>query len=476
LDEAFRARFLKSLLSHGRFIRKNLENSQIWRNSQSLRASGNHYLADLVGLLFLGLLLPELREAREWRVFATEELWQETVAQVYEDGVVYESSISYHRLSTEFLLTAVLLCQRNGVEVPPAVLSRLERMLEFVRTYTRPDGLAPQVGDADDGRLQILGPQRVDDHQYLLAAGAILFDRPEFKEAVGEFQEEALWLLGPGAVERWKALPDGSEVGCDSKGFPQAGMYAMRHRDLYLLCDCGAVGIHGYGSHEHSDPLSIEVYAHDKAFIVDPGSYVYSASPKWRNRFRSTAWHNTLRVDGEEANRFDPDQLFAIQNDAQPEVTTWESTETHDFLDAQHSGYSRLEDPVIHRRRICFEKPEARWVVRDDVLGSSEHLLEWFFHFDAGIPVELVADNRAVTVCGEGTNLAVEVRSPSPISLELREGWVSRQYGVKEPARTLCATLRKKLPFNVFFLLIPFGPGEKNLFESAKIPELLRTN
>ena len=62
----------------------------------------------------------------------------------------------------------------------------------------------------------------------------------------------------------------------------------MRNNDLHTIIKCGDIGLKGKGAHGHCDCLSFELFAGDKEFIVDPGSYVYSASPKWRNLFRST--------------------------------------------------------------------------------------------------------------------------------------------------------------------------------------------
>ena len=55
LDSDFLQFFLRLLQQHGNYIRRNLEFSYI--------ATSNHYLSDVVGLLWLGLLLPELRDA-----------------------------------------------------------------------------------------------------------------------------------------------------------------------------------------------------------------------------------------------------------------------------------------------------------------------------------------------------------------------------------------------------------------------------
>ncbi len=66
--------FLQLLQRHGNYIRRNLEFSYI--------ATSNHYLSDVVGLLWLGLLLPELRDAGEWRDFGLDQMLREMDKQV----------------------------------------------------------------------------------------------------------------------------------------------------------------------------------------------------------------------------------------------------------------------------------------------------------------------------------------------------------------------------------------------------------
>ncbi len=89
--------------------------------------------------------------------------------QTAADGVDFEKSTAYQRLVLEAFLTSHLLLQRHGEPLPAAWVDRLERMLEFVEAYTKPDGTIPLVGDADDGRVQKLGLQDINDHRYLLA-------------------------------------------------------------------------------------------------------------------------------------------------------------------------------------------------------------------------------------------------------------------------------------------------------------------
>ena len=76
--------------------------------------------------------------------------------------------------------------------------------------------------------------------------------------------------------------------------------------------------------------------------ISDSGTYVYTEDFSARNLFRSTAYHNTPQVDGEEINRFvGPDELFTLRADAS-EVRAWRPGETADIFIGSHSGYERL--------------------------------------------------------------------------------------------------------------------------------------
>jgi hypothetical protein len=203
VTDEFLLKSFKSLFIHGKHIMENLERS--WRG-----INANHYLSDIVGLVYLGVMFPEFKEARKWREFGIKELVNGMKKQVYHDGVDFEGSISYHRLVAELFLSTTLLCLKNGITFPEWYMNRLERMVEFVMYYTKPDGTAPQIGDNDDGRLHILsnyGNWSRLDHRYLLSIGAVLFKRGDFKAAAGEFHEEAFWLVGAEGLNIYKAIP-----------------------------------------------------------------------------------------------------------------------------------------------------------------------------------------------------------------------------------------------------------------------------
>ena len=305
----FRACLATAIFQHAQFILFNLEYGV---SDDGSIINGNHYLSNIVGLLHLGLLCPEFTMAGTWKQAGLKALVEEMDRQVLSDGGHFESSLSYHRLVLELFVSAALLCRANNVTLPQRFWTKLEKMFELVLWVTKPDGKVPQVGDADDGRLYILsdyGSWDRADFRYLLSIGAVLFQRSDMKAYAGGFCEEAFWLLGPSGMQVFSALQD-NEQKLQSREFRESGLYVMRSADKYFLACCGMVSTAGIGSHKHNDLLSFELYAGDKAFIVDPGSYIYTRYPEWRNAFRSTGYHNTVVIDGQEQNRFEPKHLF----------------------------------------------------------------------------------------------------------------------------------------------------------------------
>jgi hypothetical protein len=381
VSDEFLGRFLSSLLAHGRHVHRNIER---YRDG----ITTNHTLADYVGLLYLGLLLPQLADAREWREEGARGVVECMEAQVFRDGVQFESAIAYHRFTLEMLAGSSVLASRNDRRLPESFTASLERMIEFVLHYTRPDGLAPLVGDNDDGRLQILGRYfdwQPQDHRYLLGIGTVLFDRADFAAVARggcAAPEETCWLLGPDA---WDAVLDrsGQPTVTATRAFPDGGRYVFRHLGHHALVSADEVGTAGLGNHKHNDIFSFELSVDGTAIVVDPGTYLYTSDRAARDGFRATAAHNTFVVDGAEQNAIT--EWFGMRRDAHVEVTAWVTSQELDVFDGLHTGYRRLPSPVVHRRCIGFVKQPFAWVVIDTLVGDGAHAGESYLHFAADV-------------------------------------------------------------------------------------------
>lgn len=456
---SFRSRFLRALWLHGEFVAANPEVDEV---------NGNHYLVDGVGLVFAGLFFRDARDGARWLERGRRMVTEEMQSQVHADGVSIEQSIAYHRLVLEAFLTAGLLLRRNGEELPAPFWKRLERMVEFVLAYTKPDGRAPLIGDADDGRIQKLGLQPVSDHRYLLSTGAVLFGRGDFKAGAGRFWEESFWLLGPSALPSFEKI-EAPAAEPASRAFPEGGFYVLRGEKSHVVVDCGEVGFRGLGGHGHNDVLSFELHLDGLNVVTDCGAYLYTASRDWRNRFRSTAFHNTVQVDEEELNRLlHPDDLWRLRNDAIPTGVEWSSDGPWCRLRAGHRGYLRLRAPVTHFRTILVHGEEPVMLVRDRLEGIGAHRLAWRFHLDAALEAEMQGDTVRLATGGRAVSFTL-LEGPAEMAFRLEPGWVSPHFGVKVANKVLVAEWTGDLPVETVAAFTRASPdaSERARFLSA---------
>ena len=447
-SSAFRGRLLRSLHMHGEWVATHLEKGPV---------NGNHYLTDGVGLVFLGTFFRRTRKGRAWLDVGRGIVLDEMLVQVTEDGVDFEGSTAYHRLVLELFLTAYQLLRIHGQTIPAAQWQRLERMFEFVEAYVKPDGSAPLLGDADDGRVQIFGRQPIGDHRYLLSTGAALFERGDFKRGAGQFWEESFWLLGPEAAARFDALRVPAPP--PSKAFAEGGYYVLRDAATHVFIDCANVGMRGIGGHGHNDILSFELVLDGVPIVTDCGAYLYTASREWRNRFRSTSFHATIQIDDEEVNRFvGPDALWQLRDDARPVGAAFETGTDRDWFRGSHTGYERLVSPVRVTRRIAMSRRQRLVAIADALTGADAHDVVWRFPLDPGVHASI--HGHDVRFESGGSERWLQTASPLPAPWTLEPGWVSPSYGVKRNTMVLTLRARLKMPQTLTYL-----------FSSAPLPQ-----
>ena len=437
LSEGFREALLHSLHQHGVWIPEHLEVGEV---------NGNHFLSDALGMIALGTAFDATPEGRRWRDEGSRLFEEEILRQTTPDGAGIEGSVPYHRLVLELFLVGRRFLEAAGRPPGAAFDERLARMLDFVEAYVTPEGLSPVVGDADDGRALVLGKEDPRDHRALLSTGAVLFGRGSFRERAGKLREDTVWLLGPESAAAFDAL--GPAPAASTRGFPDAGFFVLRSPGQYVFVDAGPVGFKGRGGHGHNDCLSFEWHAFGRPVLTDSGAFVYTASPEWRNRFRSTAFHNTIRVDGEEINRFPSDlALWSLRNDAVPLDVVLTAGEAEDTLVAAHTGYRRLADPATVSRTFSFDRAKARLVLRDRITGAAAHRLEFFFHAAPGGTGDTSAGGGVLLRWAGGLRARITPRRVKTVSWRREPGWFSPSYGVRIERETWIASFEAPLPF-----------------------------
>ncbi len=455
---------LRLIDQHGRFILNNNEFSYI--------STSNHYMSNVVGLFWIGTLLPELEHASEWKDFGVGEMLREMDKQILPDGSDFESSTGYHKFVAELLLLSFLLAEKNGVEIPATHRGKLRPMFEYIQAIRRPDGRMPLIGDADGSQIIPVVKRNADDQAYLLNLAAVVFNEPRFKTS-DAVSPEVIWFLGSEGAAKFDSFETNvySPASCESR---DAGAYILRDGDLYLHFNCNDCGINGRGSHGHNDALSIELSAYGRAFIIDPGSYVYNLDRRARQVFRSTAYHSTVMIDALEQNTTEIDQPFVMGNEAHPNVLEWETNQNSDRVAAEHFGYKRLPHPVVHRRTVEFNKVEKYWIVEDRFAGKGQHDLSFCFHVAPGLSVKQIDGATVLLADDSGRKLLIQAIGIHEKS-EIAEAHVSRNYGHREDSLLLRWNVAASAPFSARFLLIPSGPND-NVQSRLEIADRLIDN
>ncbi len=472
ITEEFLFYFLKNIFIHGEHIVGNLEYYSV---------TSNHYLSDISGLIFIAEIFSDFNIGKKWKKFAVSELKKEMKKQVYNDGVDFEASTCYHRLVLELFFFPVLYTVRNSGDFDKINLverckhiygneftEKLYRMFEFILFSLEPNGKLPQIGDNDNGRLFIFKEMEVLDMRYLLTLGAIFFKEPRFKVDEFGFFGEALWIFGAEGYRIWNSLDADCLNNIRSQAFPNTGWYIMRKGKNYMIISCGPNGQNGNGGHAHNDKLSYELFIGNKDIIVDPGSYIYTALPGWRNKFRSTSFHNTIMIDNQEQNRFKPDNLFSLENDSKVNVSKWETTPNYDYLEAEHNGYNRFYGNVTHKRQFVFNKSENYWLIKDILTGEGKHKFDLFFQLGPGMVYRIDKRTLTASIYFDDRCLKVIPLFRKSISLSVEEGWYSGRYGIKNKSKVLKYSRTSVLPVEFLFLM-----GLDNfIFQEGKISEI----
>jgi len=433
----FRRQWLDAVFQHAQFVRGHF----------SLYSSANnHLIGEATGLFVAALTWPHWPRARAWLTEAKAILEREALLQNAPDGVNREQAVSYQQFVIDLLLLALFAGRANGKKFSVAFESRIEAMIEYLASVMDAGGNVPMIGDSDDGVVVRLAQN--DGHcryRSLLATGAILFRRGDFKAKAGKLDDKTRWLFGEGADAAFEQL-DGVQIQPRvRRAFTHGGYYILgcgfeTENEIRLVADAGPLGYDTIAAHGHADALAFTLSVGGKEFLIDPGTYTYHTQGPWRRYFRGTSAHNTLRVDGMDQSQSGGNFMWLRKADAR--CTLWRPSDERDVFEGWHDGYTQLPDPVVHRRRISLEKRTRCVLIEDALQMSGAHAIELFFHCSEQCHVDLVPGGYRISHAettlflklpqAEGAASGVHYGSTSPIL-----GWVSRRFDEKQPASTI---------------------------------------
>ena len=439
INKEFWIKYNKVLYLHGRYIFSNLEKAEQY--------NGNHYLSDLAGLIWLGLYFKNFKYNKEdtkdnpkiWLNFGLKEFEKEMKSQVNPDGTDYESSTAYHCLVTELFLFTSILCSKNNIMFSEEYMSKLVKMIGFIMNITKPNGYIPLLGDMDSGRFIILsdygGSKDKRDFRYLIALGGEYFNRDDFKfYSSNNNNQTSFWCFENIPKIKIKEKP---LINLKSKAYKDGGYYILRNYKIYIIIKCGPNGMNGNGGHTHNDQLSFELNVSGKDFIIDPGTYVYTADYKLRNLFRSTYMHNTLQVENLEQNSFEERELFRISNETNAQLLNF----NNNYFKGQHYGYKNKAGIIVERE----VRLEDKRVIINDIIVKDNKNLKYKkyirFHLDKDVKIEKKSDYLILT----NKKIRIKLFNLQKREYNIEKSWIAKEYGIKEETKVINCEVKNSI-------------------------------
>ncbi len=357
-------------------------------NHLSLYSSrGNHTVAEATGLVFGGAVFRNTAEGRRWLTEGFELLKKELDHQIVKDGGPAEQSLNYHRFVLDLYWLAIDFLKKNNLHDCDEFEERLIKAEHFITAFKDARGGLPSIGDSDDG-----------------------------------------YAIAPGLYPR-RTHPDNKKRKIQT--FSKSGYTIVNDKNVVLTFDHGPLGMAPLYNHGHADALSITLSVDGQKILVDPGTYRYNGEPKFRKYFRGTRAHNTITVDGQD--QAIQETGFIWSHPYHVKLLGIPEHYGQFLINAEHDGYTRLEEPVRHRRDVLFFD-DSCFLIKDSFKGKGLHDFEINFHLHP--EADLIKQNSWWQINNDGERIYMRLLENKDFliiggSKEPIHGWYSPRYGTK---------------------------------------------
>lgn len=354
--------------------------------------SGNHYLSDLCGILWICMYFDSYKSDKYGQA-AAKEFSREIGLQFLEDGSNYECSTGYHMLSSELTALAYVAmrrCFNKDIDMV-GVLERIEKMRDVADIFVAVDGKIVQIGDYDSGRVIKLQPVYRESMEDTLIVSEVscLLNAVLFVNAKGNWAIEAVvhsyldnhaegkkkdmqWNTsestyeGKGPIaEKYESMPykkyreiplTGEWERFKCKNLKEFGLIKLSddNEDIYIRT------IPNYKrmelAHAHDDVFSYQIITKSRREGEDLGSIAYTSDIVTRMKLANSEYHNVPIHPGAIIRKSD---YFISETSAEGEATIRDN----------------VIEIVVHWNGICHVR---KFVVEERCLKIFDYSDEFF--------------------------------------------------------------------------------------------------
>ena len=388
IPTSFWGKFVCSLYDHANYLKNNWEKSD---------RPNNHYLSDLLGYFYLCFFFDDLKHFKKAKNKTYKTILKQFEHQVNADGSIYEGSTNYHKLVTEIFLHFYILCKTNNIKLPKTFLDKFNKMCLFLDDCSDCKNNLVQIGDNDSGKI----------------------------------------LCGLNPLD--KTLRD------VLSHYPDFGLTIIKNEKFHITFRHPTFNKKQPTGHFHQDALSVTLSINGIPILVDPGSYLYTSNPTWRNLMRSFESHNTFYIpELIPQNYLQNIDLFQLPQEELEDSTIINQNENcievENFYTLRDASLLRVNGSrqKLHRKIIFHEKKN---LLKIEDWIKSPLKANWNFVFHPKI--ELIKRDKNTWFLKYKDSKIAQIKTT--LNFKKVEGFYSPKYGKVEKCTKLsCKSLLDK--------------------------------
>uniref|UniRef100_UPI003F70807D heparinase II/III family protein n=1 Tax=Dyadobacter sp. TaxID=1914288 RepID=UPI003F70807D len=326
-----------------------------------------------------------------------------------EDGSYIQFSMNYHRVAVQLLTWALRLGELNGDRFNNETYRKARQTVLFLQMCQDDEsGQLANLGNNDGALFFPLTECHFRDFRPQLHALATLLNMPA-QYGSGSWDEEAHWF---GIVPPTAEGKPSSAMSPATKDFKVGGYYVARDDQTITLLRCAAYHNRPF----QADNLHLDIWVKGRNILRDAGTYSYNTEANWAGCFAGTAAHNTVTIGEYDQMRKGSGFTWShwVRN-ANGAAFCCDATV---ILEGEFTGFTFLNKPVTHRRRISKTIGRLHWIVEDwleNVPGNMVSKQHWH-------PDDTFLKNYRITAVGKDNKSIVPEKLP---------GYFSEFYGSK---------------------------------------------
>lgn len=430
-----------------------------WHARSRFSSANNHVVGELAGLVTVHLLFPELSAPAALYGRAMDTLTEEADRLILPDGAGAEQSVAYQIFTAELLAVVVALLQLSGERVPVRLPEALDRGAAYLVSLVGTEDPDPRYGDDDDSFAVRLGAEHKRTvREHLGIIGAVTANATVAR--YGHRTLTSAWFGNALCTSTGRPGAGGDDP-TPSAYAPNGGLVVLRHGRRRLTMDVGPLGYPATAAHGHADALGVTLSVEGRELVTDPGTASFYGDPAVRDMHRGTRTHATVCVDNVDQSLIGGPFYWR----SRAHTTVHSVDLDRGIVDAEHDGYRRLDDPVVHRRWLIAPAEDSAVIVVDLICGRSDHdvAVSWPLHPDLvstptrtgqritrdGTPVLELCYAATTTIWPE------QVRADGASNL----GWWSDRLEARTPAWLVGARCRSGAPVAILSVLHVGDPG-----------------